>query len=128
MQAIYSNDLRDPWNRLFSLMFTRTVTHRKTSEFADAGPFNRLGENDFRLFPVSTKTFERFEHGDRAIAPFYPSSDFLYLPRTPPPLSDPRFEGLNDAIAGLLEHEHKGLDRRPLDTERIYLRTRGFLW
>ena len=112
VQLVYSDDSGDPWNRLFSLMFTRTVTHRKTSEFADAGPFTRLGENDFRLFPVSTKTFERFEHGDRAIAPFYPSIDFLYLPRTPPPLTDPRFGGLADALSAALADNRP---RSPID-------------
>jgi hypothetical protein len=27
------------------------------------------------------------------------------------------FEGLDDAITGVLKHEHKGFDRRPLNTE-----------
>lgn len=112
VQPVYSEDTNDPWNRLFSLMFTRTVRHRKTSEFADAGPFKQLGDNDLRLFPVSTRTFDRFEHGDRAIAPFYPSSDFLYLPRTPPPLTDPRLEGLAGALTAALEDSRP---RTPID-------------
>jgi hypothetical protein len=95
VQLIYSDDAADPWNRLFSIMFTRSVVHRKTSEFGDAGPFTKLGENDFRLFAVSMRTFERFEDGDRAITPFYPSLDYLYQsPRgaSRPPFNDGRLE------------------------------------
>lgn len=101
VQLVYSNDAGDPWNRLFSAMFTRTVVHRKTSEFADAGPATRLGEDDFRLFPVSTRTFERLEDGDRAILPFYPSKDFLYGGK-PQPLVDPRLEPFGRALSEAL--------------------------
>ena len=103
VSRVYSDDVTDPWNRLFSIMFTRTVTHRKTSEFADAGPFEQLGERAavFLPFSVSTRTFERFEDGDRAIAPFYPSLDFMH--QGPPSLRDPRLETfgrmLQDALA-----------------------------
>lgn len=102
VQTVYSDDVTDPWNRLFSIMFTRTVTHRKTSEFADAGPFEDRGDRGFFLpFAVSTRTFERFEDGDRAVAPFYPSLDYLY--QGPRPLRDPRLESfvqaLQDALA-----------------------------
>jgi hypothetical protein len=101
VQLIYSDDAADPWNRLFSIMFTRSVVHRKTSEFADAGPFTKLGENDFRLFPVSTRTFERFEDGDRAVTPFYPS--FILIQGHPNPLSAERVDAfaraLTDALA-----------------------------
>ena len=92
VQTVYSDDVTDPWNRLFSVMFSRTVQHRKTSEFADAGPFERLGDPVPVFFPfsVSTRTFERFEDGDRAIAPFYPSRDFMH--QSPPPLRDPLLE------------------------------------
>jgi hypothetical protein len=104
VQLIYSDDAADPWNRLFSIMFTRSVVHRKTSEFGDAGPFTKLGENDFRLFPVSTRTFERFEDGDRAVVPFYPSLDYLYQsPQSPraaprPPFNDRRLESFSQAL------------------------------
>lgn len=103
VQLVYSSDVNDPWNRLFSVMFTRTVQHRKTSEFGDAGPFERFGDPApvFAPFSVSTRTFERFEDGDRAIAPFYPSLDFLH--RSPPPLPESLLEAfgrvLQDALA-----------------------------
>lgn len=101
VQLVYSDDARDPWNRLFSAMFTRTVVHRKTSEFADAGPATRLGENDFRMFPVSNRTFERLEDGDRAVFPFYPSKDFLFGGR-PQPLADPRLDSFGKALSDAL--------------------------
>jgi hypothetical protein len=101
VQTVYSDDLGDPWNRLFSEMFTRTVHVRKTSEFADAGPFARLGGNDFRAFPVSTRSFDRFEDGDRAITPFYPS--FIHVQGMSPALTAQRLQAfehtLNDALA-----------------------------
>ena len=101
VQLVYSDDINDPWNRLFSIMFTRSVVHRKTSEFADAGPFQRLGENDFRLFPVSTRTFERLEDGDRAISPFYPSLEYLYRSSrgaSRPSFNDRRLESFSQAL------------------------------
>lgn len=110
VQLIYSDDATDPWNRLFSIMFTRVVVHRKTSEFGDAGPFQRFGENDFRLFPVSTRTFERFEDGDRAISPFYPSLDYLY--QSPRGASRPPFnEGRLEPFARVLQEAFA--DTRP---------------
>jgi hypothetical protein len=82
-------------------MFTRTVVHRKTSQFTDAGPFQSLGENGVTQLPVSTRSFHRFEDGDRAVAPFYPSLDYLH--QSPGSLRDPLLEPfgrvLQEAIA-----------------------------
>jgi len=132
VQPIYSDDLSDPWNRLFSTMFTRVVVHRKTSEFTDAGPFTRLGENDFRLFPVSTRSFERLESGDRAAAPFYPS--FILIQGHPNPLDKNRLDAfgrfLGDAMADarprtpvqrvLMQHDLWGVfDRLPAVDPRV---------
>ena len=100
VQTVYSDDPGDPWNRLFSAMFTRTVRLRKTSEFADGGPFARLGEDDFRRFPVSTRTFDRFEDGDRAITPFYPS--FIQLQDMPPALTAQRLNALEQTLTRAL--------------------------
>jgi hypothetical protein len=105
VQTVYSDDAGDPWNRLFSEMFTRTVQLRKTSEFADAGPFARLGEDDFRRFPVSTRTFDRFEDGDRAIPPFYPS--FIHVQGISPALTAQRLEALDQTLT------HALADTRP---------------
>jgi hypothetical protein len=105
VQTIYSDDAADPWNRLFSEMFTRTVHLRKTSEFPDARPFLQLGENDFRKFPVSTRTFDRLEDGDRAIAPFYPS--FIHLQGMSPSLSAERLVAFEQTLT------HALADTRP---------------
>ena len=118
VQLVYSEDVSDPWNRLFNLMFTRTVRHRKTSEFPDAAPFSRLGENEFTRFTVSKGSFERFEDGDRAVAPFYPSSDYLFAGSRPQPLRDPRIEMFAPALQEALADARP---RTPVD--RVLMQT-----
>jgi len=108
VQAIYSEDLTDPWNRLFSAMFTRTVRHRRTSEFPDAGPFQALGENEFRRFPVSTRVFDRLEDGDRAAMPFYPS--FIQLLDAPQAITAERLSAFRQLLTEALA------DSRPRST------------
>lgn len=73
--AIYSSDPADPWNRIFAVLFTRTVKTSKTSEFADAGPFVPAPYPfpSYLRVQVSTRTFDRYEDGDRALEAFYPS-------------------------------------------------------
>jgi hypothetical protein len=74
--SIYSDDPSDAWNRTFSLLFTRTIQTRMTNEFPDAGPFTRparFGGFAPETLRISTRLFERFEEGDRALEPFYPS-------------------------------------------------------
>ena len=46
---IYSADRDDSWNRIFALLFTRTVEVSKTDEFADAGPFTGPASTKRRL-------------------------------------------------------------------------------
>lgn len=72
---IYSSDPADAWNRIFAALFTRVVRTRMTDEFAGAGPFEDLGHPATMFGPgqprISTRLFDRFEGGDRAIDPLY---------------------------------------------------------
>src|SRR5215510_13652529 len=74
---IYSADARDSWNRLFAVLFTRTVRTRYTSEFADRGPFEPPAQPEilprWLSLGISTRVFDRREEGDRAIDALYPS-------------------------------------------------------
>jgi hypothetical protein len=66
-QTIYSSETADPWNRLFQLLFTRTLDVRRT-----AGEPTLFHAGDDRLI-LATGTVRRIESGDRAIDPLYPS-------------------------------------------------------
>jgi hypothetical protein len=100
--SIYSRRVDDPWNRVFALLFTRSFQTRFTDEFAGRGPFELqrepLGAPAAR---VSTRTFDRFEDGDRAVDALYPAFLNLIGPREA--LHQPRFadvtNALNDALA-----------------------------
>jgi hypothetical protein len=101
VQAIYSDDLNDPWNRLFSEMFTRTVRVRKTSDLGESGPFAAVPRDEFPRFSVSERTYDRLEDGDRAVSPFYPT--FIQLAGMPPAITSERLgrlaRTLTDALA-----------------------------
>src|SRR5262249_15533703 len=76
---IYSTRPDDSWNRLFAALFTRTVRTRFTSEFSDRGPFEPASPDLLPPFvfhrpaTVSTRAFDRYEEGDRAIDALYPT-------------------------------------------------------
>ena len=70
-QAVYSDDIADPWNELFFLLFTRSVPARVVAP--DARP---LSSGDERL-ALSDRRFTRIEAGDRAIDPLYPSWQWM---------------------------------------------------
>lgn len=72
-EKIYSENPKDSWNRIFYYLFSRRVTARLSSEFPEAGPFEKVADFDFMHLEKSTRTFERNETGDRAIDPLYPS-------------------------------------------------------
>jgi hypothetical protein len=96
-QNIYSADANDSWNRIFHLLFTRTVKTRMTSEFPEGQPFTPARR--FGMAPsvrVSTRTFDRFEMGDRAIEPLYPS--FFIADGVRHILTEPNFSKLKAAL------------------------------
>jgi len=79
---IYSADPRDSWNQLFAALLTRHVRTRYTAEFPDRGPFQQSPERFMgpAFTPpapfgagVSTRVFDRYEEGDRAVDALYPT-------------------------------------------------------
>src|SRR4051794_9129997 len=71
---IYSEDPADPWNRIFAALFTRTVRVSMTDAYPEARPFLDIPLLvSGRIVKTSTRTFERFEDGDRALEALYPS-------------------------------------------------------
>lgn len=102
-QPIYAADPHDSWNRIFCLLFTRTVKLRLGDNFKEGGPFIPDQSMAGRLLSmqVSVGTFERVESGDRAIDPLYPS--FFSFNGVETLLSDPQYaefkQALSDAIA-----------------------------
>jgi hypothetical protein len=70
---VYGPDARDPWNRIFQQLFTRTVRARLSEELGQGAPFATPADRPFPArVRVSTRLFERFEDGDRAIEALYP--------------------------------------------------------
>jgi len=93
VQPIYS---ADPWNRIFYLLFTRTVKLRLSEDFKGEGavaPTEVMGNPSLL---VTSRTVERIESGDRAIDPLYPN--FFSSKGSEPILTDPGFSELKDAL------------------------------
>ena len=102
--TVYAADPADSWNRLFAALMTRTVRVRYTDEFPDRGPFQRR-RDPMRHAPmrVSTRTFDRYESGDRAVDALYPTFLNQIGPR----------EALNGPLhAALIEALHAAIDDR----------------
>ena len=68
-ESIYSVNPNDPWNKIFYFLFSRRLTVRLSSDFAEGAPF----VDSPAQTKMSTRVFERNEIGDRAIDPMYPS-------------------------------------------------------
>jgi hypothetical protein len=66
-QSVYTSDPEDPWNEVFFLLFTRTIT---SQVIADSAPVFAAGDERISL---SGRHVTRIERGDRAIDPLYPS-------------------------------------------------------
>ncbi len=93
-QPIYSRNPNDPWNRIFSCLFSRHVEARLSDEFPEGAPFRELAPFDLR---VSTNLFDRMESGDRAIDPLYaPPADSPEGSRQI--LVEPRYSELTGAL------------------------------
>jgi hypothetical protein len=96
VQAIYAADSGDSWNRIFYFLFTRTVELRLTNDFKEGGPFSPIAVMGNDSLPVTTRTFQRIEAGDRAVDPLYPS--FLTAKGAEFVLVDPQFSALKAAV------------------------------
>lgn len=98
-QPIYDPDPSHAWNRLFHLLFTRTLEVRRGA--VTGWPV--FSASDERT-PVSTRTVTRIEGGDGAIDPLYPSWVWLGgIPEGSPGggewiLRDPRYAELVRAL------------------------------
>ena len=46
-EKIYSDNPNDSWNRIFYYLFSRRVTARMSSEFPEAGPFEKVADLEF---------------------------------------------------------------------------------
>lgn len=101
-QPVYAADPNDAWNRIFYLLFTRTVTLRLSDNFKEGAPFIPDQSMAGRLLSmnVSVGTFERIEGGDRAIDPLYPS--FFSSQAVETLLSDPQYAQFKQALADAL--------------------------
>ena len=96
VQPIYSANPQDPWNRIFYLLFTRTVKPRLSEDFKGEGPFAPTEIMGNPSLLVTSRTVERIESGDRAIDPFFPN--FFSSKGSEPILTDPGFSELKDAL------------------------------
>src|SRR5437762_9750864 len=72
LSLIYSADPNDSWNRIFQLLFSRTIQTRLGEDLTSQGPFTTMRA---AMFPmnVTARTEAVNEIGDRAIDPLYPS-------------------------------------------------------
>jgi hypothetical protein len=104
-QPIYAKDAQDPWNRVFYHLFTRAVKLRLAGDFAAGAPLHSLTDPaivpGFPELKVSDQTFERFESGDRAIDPLYPS--FLSARGVRQLFTGPRYSEFKIALEAALD-------------------------
>jgi hypothetical protein len=109
-RAVYAADLEDSWNRIFSLLFTRTAKVRMSNDFPEAAPFVPFTEAmATKNLKISKSTFERTEIGDRAIEPLYPS--FFTDEGTRQVITTSTWAQLKDALQAAL---HESVSRPPV--------------
>jgi hypothetical protein len=95
-QPIYSADVHDTWNRIFYLLFTRTVESRLTEDFDVEAQFSPIATMGNESLPVTTGTFRRVESGDQPVDPLYPN--FLSTKGAEVVLEEPQFRELKQAL------------------------------
>ncbi|CAN5881565.1 hypothetical protein BH18ACI4_BH18ACI4_08010 [soil metagenome] len=100
LRSIYSADPNDSWNRIFQLLFTRTVKAHLSSEFKEGAPFTRAEGMGIPALRISARVFAQNEIGDRAIEPLYPS--FFNASGALQVLTEPRYSQLKRALADAL--------------------------
>src|SRR5882724_7374727 len=100
--SIYAADPADDWNRIFHSLFSHTVKARMSDEFPDVAPFTSLKDGMSRM-RISTRAFEHYENGDRAIDPLYPS--FFSDEGVQRILSEPDFSQLKQALTDALNEK-----------------------
>jgi hypothetical protein len=104
-QAIYADDPKDCWNRIFYCLFTRTVIIRVTEDFPDAAPFDATTNLMGTSTAVTTRVLERIESGDRAIDPLYPHEQFRPDTGAAQVLEEPRYSRFKQALTEALNEK-----------------------
>jgi hypothetical protein len=101
-QAIYADDPRDSWNRIFHCLFTRTLKIRLSLISRKA----HRSLSNTRLFPTgrdsASSCSKRIESGDRAVEPLFPQEHFRDDVSTVQLLTEPRFTAFKNAVAEAL--------------------------
>jgi len=92
-QPIYSDEPGDSWNRIFYCLFSGRIEARRSADYPDAAPFTKLGKGP--PLQVSTRTFESFEIGDRAIDPRYMGAHVA--------VTEPKYSELINALKDALD-------------------------
>ena len=117
-QAVYADDPKDAWNRIFYSLFTRTVKTRLAKEFGTSEPFVPVGGMGAPgRFVASTIHNERIESGDRAIDPLYPS--FISEVGVSQALSEPLYSVLRRALIDAIDEKasRPALDRALMQSD-----------
>src|SRR5688572_22646047 len=107
VQAIYSDDVRDPWNGIFHGLFTRRLKVRLSDDFAEGAPFTFSDPSLPGNKKYSERLFERIESGDRAVEPLFPQEQFRDDVSTVQLLVEPRFSEFKNLLTEALA------DKRP---------------
>ena len=101
---VYSSHPDDPWNQIFTALFTRTVETRLSDDIDGSEPHVPFGPRGFLMsLSVSKHTVTRTEYGDRAINPLYPS--FMSARGVLDVLTDPRYAELKNALESALSEK-----------------------
>jgi len=108
-QAVYADDPKDAWNRVFYELFTRTVVTRLSDEYPEGSvPVSSGQRFDDQL---GKKTVRRIEVGDRAIDPLYPHPFLSRSTGVARVLEEPHYSTLSRALTDALATMNK---RSPL--------------
>jgi hypothetical protein len=102
-ESVYAADPNDSWNRIFRLLFTRTIKTDMSSDFPEAGPFVSAEAMSVPGLRVSTRRFERMEIGDRAIEPLYPSFLDIGISEARYVLTEPHYSEFKQALSEALK-------------------------
>ena len=111
-QAIYTDDPRDCWNRIFYCLYTRKLRIRLSDDFPEGAPFTFTNQSVMGATAISTRLFERIESGDSAAEPLYPHELFRDDVGTAQLLAEPRFSEFRKALIEALAEKSP---RSPLE-------------
>lgn len=107
-ESVYADDPADSWNQIFRLLFSRTVKVTVADDRSAKSPFTNLDEarGGIRGLRVNREVIDRFELGDRAIDPLYPS--FFNNAGVRYVLVEPQFSQLKKALTTAINEKIHG--------------------